>query len=395
MQNFIFHAPTEIIFGRGAEENAASLVKKYNGSRVLIVYGEGSIVRSGLLDKVASQLTDAGLSVEKHGGAMPNPHLSFVQEGIKKAMAHSADFLLAIGGGSAIDAAKAIAHGTANPDTDVWKFWTREVALEKSLPVGVVLTLSAAGSETSASAVITNTEAGLKRGLGTDFNRPRFAVMNPELTFTIPRYPLACGIADILMHTLDRYFTLETRDNTLPNQTTDALAEALMRTVIANAPRVLANPADYEAQSELMWCGSLSHNGIMGLGRTMDFSVHQLGHELSGRFDVAHGASLTTMWGAWAWHVQKTHPARFAQYGVNVWGINPLNAESSAIEKTVKFFRSIEMPTNFTELGIGIQPPDILDALAESCTFFGKREVGCFKPLNKADILAIYTAANI
>ena len=391
MQNFIFHAPTEIIFGRKAQDNTADLVKKYGGSRVLLVYGEGSVVRSGLLEEITTQLTNAGISHEKHGGAMPNPHLSFVREGIKKACDFKADFMLALGGGSAIDAAKAIAHGTANPTIDVWQFWTREVALEKSMPVGVVLTISAAGSETSNSAVITNTELGLKRGLGTDFNRPRFAIMNPELTFSIPRYPTACGIADILMHTLDRYFTPETRDDAMPNETTDALAEALMRTVIANAPKVLAEPTNYQAQSELMWCGSLSHNGLMGLGRTMDFSVHQLGHELSGRFDVAHGASLTTMWGAWARYVLPINPARFVKLGETVWGVK---TAEQAIEKTEAFFRSITMPTCFTELGIGVQALDVVDALAESCTFFGKREVGSYKPLKKEDILTIYTAAN-
>ncbi|MCL2203277.1 MAG: iron-containing alcohol dehydrogenase [Defluviitaleaceae bacterium] len=393
MQAFTFHTPTEIIFGKGAEDNTAALVRKYGGSRALVVYGEGSVVRSGLLDKITAGLAAEKITVEPHGGAMPNPHLSFVRAGIKKALAFNADFILAIGGGSAIDAAKAIAHGTANPDTDVWKFWTREEALTKTLPFGVVLTISAAGSETSNSAVITNTELGLKRGLGTDFNRPRFTVMNPELTFTVPKYPTACGIADILMHTLDRYFTAETTDGgTQSNETTDALAEALMATVIANAPKVLANLCDYHAQSEIMWCGSLSHNGIMGLGRGMDFSVHQLGHELSGKFDVPHGASLTTMWGAWARYVLSVNPARFARLGKQVWGVE---TPEEAIGKTEDFFRVIGTPTNFTELGIGVQPPEVIDAMAESCTFFGKRLVGSFKPLGKADILAIYSAANV
>jgi hypothetical protein len=386
MQGFTFHSPTEVVFGKNAEDNTTALVKKYGGSRALVVYGEGSVVRSGLLDKIVAQLEADGIATQKYGGAMPNPHVSFAREGVASALAFGADFILAVGGGSAIDAAKAIAHGTANPQTDIWKFWTREEALTKSLPVGVVLTISAAGSETSMSAVLTNTETGLKRGLGTDFNRPRFAVMNPALTFTTPKYAMACGIADILMHTLDRYFAPED-----DNEMTDEIAEALMRTVIRNAPKVLTNPEDYQAQSEIMWCGSLSHNGITGLGRTLDFSVHQLGHELSGRFDVAHGASLTTMWGAWARHVTATKPERFARYGKAVWGTE--KAED-AIGKTEDFFRRTGVPTCFTELGIGVQPPEVIDALAESCTFFGKRLVGSFQPLDKKDISTIYQAAN-
>jgi hypothetical protein len=401
MQSFTYHSPTEVVFGRGAEEGTAALVKKYGGSRVLVVYGEGSIVRSGLLDKIVAQLTAQGVSVQKYGGAMPNPYLSFVRNGISLALEFRADFILAIGGGSAIDAAKGIAHGTANPTIDVWKFWTREETLTKSLPVGVVLTISAAGSETSMSAVLTNTETGLKRGLGTDFNRPRFAVMNPELTFTIPKYPMACGIADIFMHTLDRYFASEENANHY-NETTDVIAEGILRVVVRNAPKVLKNPEDYQAQSELMWCGSLSHNGLTGLGRTMDFSVHQLGHELSGKFDVAHGASLTTMWGAWARFVAHVNPSRFVRLGEKVWGLPAeendlapgITAALETIKRTEDFFRKIGMPTCFSELGIGTKTDDVIEQLTESCTFFGKRLVGNFKPLDKDDILAIYKDVN-
>jgi alcohol dehydrogenase YqhD (iron-dependent ADH family) len=398
MLNFNYHSPTEVVFGKGAEAQAAGLIKKYAGRRVLIVYGEGSVVRSGLLDRVGEGLLAGGLFVAHHGGAMPNPHLSFVREGVEKALVAEVDFILAVGGGSAIDAAKAIAHGTANPEIDVWKFWAREAELERSLPVGCILTISAAGSETSMSAVITNTELGLKRGLGTDFNRPRFALLNPELTFTIPPYHLACGIADILMHTLERYFSPENLTHE-PNETTDEIAAAVMRTVIRNAPKVLANPADYHAQSEIMWCGSLSHNGITGLGRTMDFSVHQLGHELGGRFDVAHGASLTTMWAAWAHYVMDTNPTRFAQLGRDVWHLPSQNDAKKDAAATINaaqnFFREIKMPTNFTQLGIGVQSNEVLDELAESCVFFGKRKVGAFHPLGKDDVLRIYERVNV
>ncbi|MCL2364316.1 MAG: iron-containing alcohol dehydrogenase [Defluviitaleaceae bacterium] len=417
MLNFQFYSPTEVVFGRGAEARAGEMVRKYGGSRVIVVYGEGSVVRSGALAGIVAQLEEANLAVLQYGGATPNPHLSFAREGVRRALEFGADFVLAVGGGSAIDAAKAIAHGVANPETDIWQFWTQAEKLTRSTPVGVVLTISAAGSETSMSAVLTNTEAGLKRGLGTDFNRPKFALMNPEFTFTIPRYHLACGIADIFMHTLDRYFAQENINDDTPSETTDALAAAILRTVIRNAPRVLADSTDYHAQSEIMWCGSLSHNTITGLGRTMDFSVHQLGHELSGKFDVAHGASLTTMWGAWARFVmEKNPPTRMAHLWRNVYATGEMkdiaqegcaDANNASLAKasddmlaeraiiaTEQFFRQIEMPTNFTKLGIGVQQSEVLDALAESCVFFGKRKVGSYYPLDKADVLAVYTAAN-
>jgi alcohol dehydrogenase YqhD (iron-dependent ADH family) len=299
------------------------------------------------------------------------------------------DFVLAVGGGSSIDAAKAIAHGVANPNVDIWQFWLRAVPLEKSLPVGVVLTIAAAGSETSASAVLTNTETGEKRGLGTEYNRPCFAVMNPELTYTLPLYQIACGVADILMHTLDRYFSPEDG-----NEMTDEMAEALMRTVIKHGRVAMKSPADAQAQSEIMWCGSLSHNGLTGLGRTPDFAVHQLGHELSGRFDVAHGASLTTMWGAWARYCFAVNPPRFARYANKVWGLEGETAAQQGIAHTEAFFQEIGLPTHFTALGIGIQSNDAIDEMAEKCVHYGKRKVGSFKPLEKKDVVAIYQAAN-
>jgi len=393
MQGFTFFTPTEIVFGSGSESQTALMVKKHGGTKVLVVYGTGSVVKSGLLTKITAQLQNEGIKCLHHGGATPNPHLSFARAGIKAALDFGADFILAIGGGSAIDAAKAIAHGTANPNIDVWKFWLQEEPLTKSLPVGVVLTISAAGSETSSSAVITNTEEGLKRGLNTNFNRPRFAIMNPELTYTLPSFHISCGIADIMMHTLDRYFSPEGNDNEM----TDEIAEALMRVVIKNGPKVLDAPSNYNAQSEIMWAGSLSHNGICGLGRTMDFSVHQLGHELGGRFDVAHGASLTTMWGSWARHCMDVNPARFARFARKVWGITHDDDNKAAQEgicKTEDFFRLIKMPTCFSELGIGVQSQEVLEELSFSCVHFGKRLVGSFRPLAKDDILAIYSMAN-
>jgi len=397
MQSFTQYTPTEIIFGPDTESQTAGMVKKYGGTKVMIVYGTGSVVKSGLLDKIKTQLTAESIEYKEHGGATPNPHLSFARDGVKSAIDFGADFVLAVGGGSAIDAAKAIAHGTQNPSTDIWKFWLREEPLTKSLPVGVVLTISAAGSETSNSAVLTDTENGIKRGLNTDFNRPRFAIMNPELTFSLPKFQISCGIADIMMHTLDRYFSPECNENK-ENEMTDGIAESLLKVVIKNGPIALATPDNYHAQSEIMWCGSLSHNGISGLGRTFDFSVHQLGHELGGRFDVAHGASLTTMWASWARFCLYVNPARFAQYARNVWGVtqpDDMAAAEEGINKTEAYFKAIGMPTSFTELGIGIQTDEVLEQLAFGAVHFGKRLVGSFRPLNKEDIFAIYKMANI
>ena len=397
MQSFTYYTPTEIVFGPGAENQTATMIKKHGGTKALVVYGEGSVVKSGLLDKVLIQLDMEGIAYFKHGGATPNPHLSFARAGVEAALGFGADFVLAIGGGSAIDAAKGIAHGAKNPGTDIWKFWLREETVTQSLPVGVVLTISAAGSETSNSAVLTNTETGQKRGLGTDFNRPRFAIMNPELTYSLPKYQISCGIADIMMHTMERYFSPEC-NAMKTNEITDGIAEALLKTVIKNGPIALANPKDYDAQSEIMWCGSLSHNGISGLGRTMDFSVHQCGHELSGRFDVAHGASLTTMWGSWARYCMPVNPARFARYARNIWGVTSADDTAAAEEgicKTEEYFKSIGMPTCFTELGIGVQEETVIDHLADCCVHHGKRLVGSFRPLDKGDIYMIYKAANI
>ena len=225
------------------------------------------------------------------GGVKPNPRLSFAREAVKKSIEFGTDFVLAVGGGSVIDTSKAVAHGTANPDTDIWEFWSKKQTVKRSLPVGVVLTLAAAGSETSDSAVLTNEETKIKRGLSTDFNRPAFAIMNPELTYTLPKYQVGCGIVDIMMHTLDRYFT-----QTENNELTDEIAEGLLRTVIRNGAIAIKDSHDYNAMSEIMWAGSLSHNGITGLGAEKDFAVHQLGHELSAKFDIAHGASLSAVW---------------------------------------------------------------------------------------------------
>lgn len=392
MNSFTFHSPTKVIFGKDAELHAAREIREFGGTKVMVIYGGGSVVKSGLLDRITRQLEDEGISYITLGGVKPNPVLSFAREGTKKAIEDGIDFILAVGGGSVIDTAKAIAHGTANPDIDIWSFWTGEAALEKSLPVGVVLTLSAAGSEMSNSAVITNEEIKSKRGLSTDFNRPRFALMNPELTYTLPKYQIMCGIVDIMMHTLDRFFT-----SVLGNEFTDEIAAALLRVMIRNGPVALENPRDYHAMSEIMWCGSLSHNGLTGLGGAQDFATHQLGHELSAMFDVAHGASLSTMWGSWAKYCFSQNPERFAQFGRMVWGITGDNAEEvgmAAIDRTVEFFASVGAPTCFSELGIGVQPESVINELSDRCVRFGERTIGNFRVLDRYDAYKIYTMAN-
>ena len=392
MNSFTFYSPTKVIFGKDAELHAAREIREFGGTKVMVIYGGGSVVKSGLLDRITRQLEDEGISYITLGGVKPNTVQSFAMEGTKKAIEDEIDFILAMGGGSVIDTAKAIAHGTANPDIDIWSFWTGEAALEKSLPVGVVLTLSAAGSEMSNSAVITNEEIKSKRGLSTDFNRPRFALMNPELTYTLPKYQIMCGIVDIMMHTLDRFFT-----SVLGNEFTDEIAAALLRVMIRNGPVALENPRDYHAMSEIMWCGSLSHNGLTGLGGAQDFATHQLGHELSAMFDVAHGASLSTMWGSWAKYCFSQNPERFAQFGRMVWGITGDNAEEvgmAAIDRTVEFFASVGAPTCFSELGIGVQPESVINELSDRCVRFGERTIGNFRVLDRYDAYKIYTMAN-
>lgn len=390
MHSFTFYSPTEVVFGPDTELQAAELVQKYGGSRVFVVYGGGSVQRSGLLERVTKVLTDAGLAVECYGGAKPNPTLEHARDGVRKAIDFGADLVLAIGGGSAIDTGKAVAHGAANPEQDIWSFWSREVPLERSMPVGAILTIPAAGSEMSNSSVLTNEEIGRKRGLSTDFNRPKFAIMNPELTYTLPDYQIGCGIVDIMMHTMERYF------NPVENPLTDALAETLLRNVIEQGRTAMADHTDYTAMSELMWAGSLSHNGLTGLGGQGDWSVHQLGHEISARFDLAHGASLAAVWGSWAGYVSEQRPARFARFARNVWGIQ-LDEERAAAEAginaTVDFFASLGMPTGFDSC-IGLQTDEICADMAYRCAYEGTRTIGTLRVLGQADIEQIYLRAN-
>lgn len=393
MQNFVQYMPTKIVFGKDAEKEAGKLSKEYGASKVLLVYGGRSAVKSGLLDRIKDELRQEDIMFEELGGVEPNPRLALAREGVKKAIAMKADLMLAVGGGSVIDTAKAIAVGAANPDIDIWDdVWMGKASVSAAKPVGVVLTISAAGSEMSDSAVLTNKETGKKAGFNSDIVRPKFAVLNPELTYTLPKYQLACGIVDILMHTLERYFTPVSG-----NQLTDEIAEGLMRTLIENGKTAYENQTDYDAMSEIMWCGSLSHNNLTGLGRPKDFACHKLGHEIGGMFDEAHGATLSAVWGSWARYVYKLDTARFARYGRKVWKIEDKGEEEtavSAIEATEEFFRFLHMPTCIGEMNIGVQPEEVLKRMADSATKGDTVNLGCFKKLNQQDMYEIYKAAN-
>lgn len=393
MQSFQYYIKTNVVFGEGSVCRTAELVKKHGGSRVLVVYGGGSAKRSGLLDRVFALLDEALLPYDSIGGVQPNPRVELAREGVKRAVEFRADLILAVGGGSVIDTAKAIAHGAANPETDIWEFWKRRAVPTRSTPVGVILTIPASGSETSDSAVLTNEQECEKRGLNTDLNRPAFAILDPKLAMTLPPRQVSCGVTDILMHTLDRYFT-PADDNEL----TDALAEALLRVVIRNGPKVVENENDLHAMSEIMWCGSVSHNGLTGLGAPREFTTHQLGHALSEKFDAIHGETLSAMWGSWARYVWETKPARFARFARNVWDVDDVDADEAAmlgIEATENFFRSLHMPVSLGELkGVGVQSEEGLQELALRCSYQKTRTIGSFRVLGYDDMLEIYRLAN-
>lgn len=392
MKNFTLYTPTRIVFGKEVEKETGRLAKEQGASKVLIVYGGGSIIKSGLLKSVQESLQKEGIAYTELAGVKPNPRMSLAREGVEKAISFGADLILAVGGGSSIDTAKAIAIGAANEGIDLREFWSGKEAITKVLPVGAVLTIAAAGSEMSDSAVLTNEETGKKGGVNTDLVRPRFAVMNPELTYTLPKYQLTCGIVDIFMHTIERYFTPEDG-----NELTDEIAEGLLRTLIRNGLKAVEQPKDYDALSEIMWCGSLSHNNLTGLGRPKDFACHKLGHEIGGMFDEAHGATLSAVWGSWARYVYQLDIERFANYGKKVWNIELDKAEEAAIaaiEKTEEFFRALDMPVSIRELSIGVQPDEVLKKMAESATKGGTVKLGCFKRLDMQDMYEIYKIAN-
>ena len=395
MNDFRLYTPTQIVFGRGAEEQAGQLIRSFGGTRVLVHYGGRSARDSGLLNRVLRCLDGAGLPHAELGGAVPNPRLSKVREGIRLCREEGVDFLLAVGGGSVIDSCKAIGYGVPR-EGDVWELFEGTARPAACLPIGCVLTLAAAGSEMSDSCVITNEEGWKKRGVNSDLCRLRFAALNPELTYTLPPYQTACGCTDILYHTMERYFS-----GPEESEPTDSMAEGLMRAVLRAAPRALEDPRDYEARACIMWAGSLSHNGLTGCGRggngrIGDWASHQLEHELSGMFDVAHGAGLAALWGSWARYVMDAAPERFARFARNVMGTAPggdsREEALAGIAALENFLRSIGMPVNIRELGVELDEENIRQ-LACKCSFEGKRTIGSIKILDREDMEEIYRRA--
>jgi alcohol dehydrogenase YqhD (iron-dependent ADH family) len=391
LENFEYFTPTKVVFGKGSEQQVGALVKEQGCKKVLVHYGGGSVVKSGLLDTVYASLDAAGVAYVSLGGVVPNPRLSKVKEGIALCQKEGVDFLLAVGGGSVIDSAKAIGYGLGSGG-DVWDFFDDNRPVTAAVPVGTVLTIAAAGSEMSNSCVITNDDGWLKRGINTELGRCRFAVMNPELTYTLPAYQTASGATDILMHTMERYFvTMDTME------LTDAIAENLLRVVMTNVKLALEDPRNYDARAEIMWAGSLSHNGLTGCGGGGgDWSSHQLEHELGGMFDVAHGAGLAAVWGSWARTVCATKPARFARFGMKVLDVadkgDDMATALAGIEAMEDFFRSIGMPVSIGELGVSPTDEQIAE-MALKCSHFGERTIGSFKPLNQEDMVRIYKMA--
>ena len=392
MSNFSYYTPTHVYFGRGTQNQVGELVRAQGCKKVLIHYGGQSARRSGLLDQVEASLNAAGVAHVQLGGVVPNPHLSLVYEGIELCRKEGVDFILAVGGGSVIDSAKAIGYGMCM-DGDVWELYNHTRRATGCLPIGVILTIAASGSEMSDSSVITKEEGGIKRGYNDDICRPKFAIMNPELTMTLPDYQTACGCTDILMHTMERYFV---QGDAM--EITDSIAEALMRTVMEQAKILRDAPKNYDARAEVMWAGSLSHNGLTGCGHDgSDFASHRLEHEMGGMFDVAHGAGLAAVWGSWARYVYQNCMPRFVRFARNVMGVEAaLSDDATAlrgIELMEDFFRSIHMPTCFSELGIH-PTQEQLEEMAHKCYLAVGGLLGSAKKLDEGDLLAIYKMAN-
>ena len=393
IKDFNFYAPTRVVFGRDSEQQLAQLIRQYGGSRVLVHYGGGSARRSGLLDRTFNTLREVGIYFVELGGVVPNPLLSKVQEGIDLCRHEQIDFILAVGGGSVIDSAKAIGYGVGY-DGDVWDFWDGKATPKACLPIGVILTIPAAGSEMSSSCVITRDEGLLKRGINSDLCRCRFCIMNPELTYTLPPYQTAAGATDIMMHTMERYFS-KYEDMTL----TDAIAEALLRTVKDSVFEVLANPEDYRHRAQIMWAGSLAHNDLTECGTEKDFATHRLEHELSAVYGVTHGAGLAALWGSWARYVLPKHVSRFVQFAVNVMGVtndfaHPEATALKGIEALERFYRAIGMPANIGELLGRTLTDEEVDTLADRCSRDGTITLGAMEVLDQQAMRTIYTMAN-
>lgn len=391
MENFIYDTPTMVYFGKGEELNVGKYVAQCGAKKVLIHYGSGSAKKSGLLDKVYKALNEVNIPFVELGGVKANPELPLVRQGIELCKKENVDFVLAVGGGSVMDSSKAIANGVANPEEDVWNFNLGKAQPVRSLKKGCILTLSAAGSEMSNSCVITNPENGDKRGFTSHFNRMDFAIENPELTYTVDAYQTACGIVDIAMHTIERYFCLGEDSNI-----TDVIAESLIKEVNRSGVECLKNPENYEARANMMWASSLAHNGLTGCGRKFQLTVHQLEHEVSGMYpEIAHGAGLAALWCSWARYVYKDCLNRFVQYAQRVWNLDvdfehPEKTVLKAIDMQEDFYASIGMPVSLSELGV---KEESLPVLAEKCSRGKTSILDGYKKLGYNEILEIYKMA--
>lgn len=391
MDNFEFCLPTRVVFGKGSVSEAGRLVKDAGCKKVFIVYGSERVKKDGLLSAVERSLIESGISYEEFGGVKPNPLLSHAEVGVKKARDFGADLIMGVGGGSVIDTAKGIAHGLANPDVTIWDIWTKKAPLLRSTPVGAVLTIPAAGSEMSDSAVLTNEETGQKFGINSEFNRCVFAIEDPSLAETLPEWQIKNGIVDIMMHTMERYFI-----SGINAQLTDCIAEGVLKTARDSGRAVLRDPKDADAMAELWWCSSLSHNNLTECGRGKDFSVHKIGMALSALFDYTHGATLSAVWASWARYLYKDCAGRFAKYARNVWGISEDDDEKAAlagIEATEAFYRSIGMPASLHELGLEAPDDETLMKLAMHATMNDTVKLSRIRPLTASDVVEIYRMA--
>ena len=391
MDNFQYFTPTKVVFGKDTVSQVATLIKEFGGKKVLIHYGGGSVIRSGLMDKVKVILEEAGISYIMLGGAVPNPRLSLVYEGIELCKKENVDFILAVGGGSAIDSAKGIGYGVTN-DGDVWDFYDYKRTATGCLPIGVILTLAATGTEMSEASVITKEEGLVKRGYSSDYGRPKFAIMDPVLTTTLPDYQTASGCTDIMMHTMERYFS-----NGGHMEVTDQVAEGVLRTVMENAKILVKDPKNYEARAEVMWAGSLAHNGLTGCGTDGgDWMCHNLEHEVGGLYDVTHGAGLAAIWGSWARYVYKECLPRFKRFAIHVMGVTNEGTDEEialrGIEAMEVFYRTIKMPTNLRELGVEPTEEEMV-IMAHKCAVASGGKGGSAKVLEEKDMLEIYRLA--
>ncbi|MDD6307992.1 MAG: iron-containing alcohol dehydrogenase [Clostridia bacterium] len=389
MDNFLYETPTKVYFGKEQHKEVGRIIKAYGAKKVLIHYGGKSAMQSGLLNCVKECLAAENIAYICLGGVVPNPELSLVREGIALCLAENVDFILAVGGGSVLDSAKGIANGAANPTMDVWDFSIRKAEPQKTIPKGCILTLAAAGSEMSASCVITNTETGMKCGYNSICNRMNFAILNPELTYTVSPYQTACGIVDIAMHTMERYFSVGT-DTYL----TDSIAEAVIKSVYKSGQDCLKAPTNYAARANMMWASSLAHNGLTECGRNVVMAVHQLEHEVSAMYPaVAHGAGLAALWGSWARFAYPANKPRFVQYAKNIWGIDNASEDAAiqeAIAKQEKLYQSIGMPISLRELGV---KPEDLETLANKCSRDKTRVLTGYCKIGYAEMLDIYKRA--